>query len=438
MKTLRAWVALALVAFGLAGYALSAFARAAEGAPIVVVPIEGTVDDGMAHMVERAVTTANTEHARALVLDVNSTGGLLEDAFRIKDALYTAKEPVIAYISRRAYSSAALISLASNTIIMAPGASIGAAQPHPTTAEIVSALKAEFQSTAQRNHRNPILAAAMVDPSVSAPGYKPTNTYLTLNTADALRSGIAQGQAPTFDAALASQHLADARRIPAEYTFAEDVARFATSPAISSILLTIGMLGLILEMQTLHGIAGTIGVASLALFFGTHLYAGFSNGLVIALAILGLVGILWELHVVPGHGAPGILGALALLAAVLLAFGLPFFFVAIESVSTSIILTVIAFAFFTRLFPENAWMHKLTLVAVQGPDYVTSADFTSLRGAIGTAASYLRPAGIASIDGRRVDVLTEGEFIQAGTPIRVTRVEGARIFVEPVTLPSYK
>ncbi len=439
MRTLRAWVALSLVAFGLAGYAVGAFARAAEtGAPIVVVPIDGTVDDGMAHLVERAVATANDDHARALVLDVNSTGGLLEDAFRIKDAIYTAKEPVIAYISRRAYSSAALISMASNTIVMAPGASIGAAQPHPTTAEIVSALKAEFQSTAQRNHRNPVLAAAMVDPSVSVPEYKPSNTYLTLNTSDALRSGIAQGQAPSLDAAIASQGLAGAPRVNPQYTWAEDLARFATSPAISSILLTLGMLGLILEMQTLHGIAGTIGVAALALFFGTHVYAGFSNGLVIALAILGLIGILWELHVVPGHGAPGILGALALLAAVLLAFGVPFFFIAIESVSTSIILTVIAFAFFTRLFPENAWMHKLTLVAAQGPDYVTSADFTALRGAVGTASSYLRPAGIASIDGRRVDVLTEGEFIPAGTPVRVTRVEGARIFVEPVTLPSYK
>jgi membrane-bound serine protease (ClpP class) len=53
---------------------------------------------------------------------------------------------------------------------------------------------------------------------------------------------------------------------------------------------------------------------------------------------------------------------------------------------------------------------------------------------MGTAASYLRPAGIASIDGQRVDVLTEGEFIAAGTAIRVVRVEGARVFVEPVTV----
>ncbi len=64
---------------------------------------------------------------------------------------------------------------------------------------------------------------------------------------------------------------------------------------------------------------------------------------------------------------------------------------------------------------------------------MTSADYGGLRGRTGTAVSFLRPAGIASIDGRRVDVLTEGEFIPQGTPVRVVRVEGARVFVEPLT-----
>jgi membrane-bound serine protease (ClpP class) len=144
------------------------------------------------------------------------------------------------------------------------------------------------------------------------------------------------------------------------------------------------------------------------------------------------LGILWELHVVPGHGLPGILGAGALLVAVVLAFGLPFFFVGIETIATAIVLTVIVFTLAVRAVPENAWAHRLALAAAQGPEYVTSADHTSLRGRSGTAASYLRPAGIASIDGRRVDVLTEGEFIAQGTPIRVVRVEGSRIFVEPI------
>ena len=435
MKRIRSLFALALVAFGLCGFALAAETTQQS---VVIVPIDGTVDDGMAHLVQRAVAQANDDHASAVVLDVNSLGGIVEAALSIKDTLFSSNVPVIAYVSHRAYSSASLISLCTGKIIMAPGSSIGSAEPHPDTPENVSAIKSEFEGAALRNHYPAHLAAAMVDSKIDIPQYKSPGQYLTLTAQDAVRAGFASSIEPSLDAALTSLHLNDAHRILAGYTWGEQLARFANLPQISGLLLTLGMLGLILEMQTLHGIAGTIGVAAFALFFGTHIYAGFSNGLVIALAVIGVLGILWELHVVPGHGAPGILGGVALLAAILLAFGLPFFFVAVETVSTSIILAVIAFIFFTRFFPENAWMKKLTLAAAQGPDYVASADHTALRGMTGTAVSFLRPAGIALVDGQRIDVLTEGEFIAAGTPVRVTRVEGARIFVEPVTLPSYK
>jgi|HubBroStandDraft_6_1064221.scaffolds.fasta_scaffold00002_270 membrane-bound serine protease (ClpP class) len=427
---LRAWLACSLLLAGGAGMA----AGAQNGRPILVIPINGTVDDGMAHLVERSVNEANQQGARAIVLDVNSPGGLVEAAFQIRDALFSAQEPVVAYVGARAYSAAALISLSASRIVMAPGASIGAAEPIPATAKLISGLRGEFESTAERNHRNPKVAGAMVDKTVDLPEYKRSGAILTLNTDDAVRAGIAESTAPTLDAALAQLHLADAPRVTESFTWAERLARFATDPVVSGLLLTLGMLGLLIEMQTLHGIAGLIGVGALGLFFGTHVYAGFSNGFVAALAVLGLLGILWELHVVPGHGLPGILGAVALFVAVLLAFGLPFFFVGIETIATAIVLTVIVFTLTARAMPQNAWAQRLALAAAQGPEYVTSADHGSLRGRTGTAVSYLRPAGIASIEGRRVDVLTEGEFIAQGTPIRVVRVEGARIFVEPVIL----
>jgi membrane-bound serine protease (ClpP class) len=436
---LRAWFWALFLIGGLAGAA----SNAAAGPPVVVVPISGTVDDGMAHLVERSVNEANQEHARAIVLDVNSPGGLVAAAFAIRDALFSAQEPVIAYVGERAYSAAALISLSANHIIMGPGASIGAAEPVeaggtvPPSDKVISALRGEFESTAQRNHRDPKLAGAMVDKNVDLPEYKRSGVVLTLNTADAVRSGIADGTAPTLDAALAQVHLADAPRTTESLSWGERIARFATDPVVSGLLLTLGMLGLLIEMQTLHGIAGFIGIGALALFFGSHIYAGFSNGFVVVLAILGLLGILWELHVVPGHGLPGILGAVALLVAVLFAFGTPFFFVGMETIATAIVLTVIIFTLVVRAAPQNAWAHRLALASAQGPDYVASADHRSLRGRTGTAVSYLRPAGIASIDGRRVDVLTEGEFIAQGTQIRVVRVEGARVFVVPVSQQEY-
>jgi membrane-bound serine protease (ClpP class) len=248
---------------------------------------------------------------------------------------------------------------------------------------------------------------------------------------------MADGQAASLAAMLAANHLTGPQQVP-EYTFAEQVARFATNPAVSGMLLTLGFLGLLIEMQTLHGIAGFIGLASLALFFGSHIYAGFSNGWVVVLALAGVVGILYELHIVPGHGLPGVLGGVALLAAVLLAFGIPLFFIAMQTLATAIVLTVVLFYLATRAIPQNAWIAKLTFAGSQGPDYVASRDLTHLRGLTGTASSFLRPAGVATVDGRRVDVLTQGEFIPAGTPIRVTRVEGARVFVEPIDLPNYK
>ncbi|MGA2759281.1 MAG: NfeD family protein [Candidatus Cybelea sp.] len=432
---LRAWVSCSLLLCGLAGIA----GASSIDRPVVVIPITGTVDDGMAHLVERSVDEANRTNARAIVLTVNSPGGLVSSAFRIRDALFSAQEPVDAYVAQRAYSAAALITLSANRIIMAPGASIGAAEPVeaggtvPPSDKIISALRGEFESTAERTHHSPQIAGAMVDKNASLPQYKRAGMVLTLNTDDAVRAGVAEGTAPDLNAALVQLKLAGAPLVTQSYSFGEMLARFATDPVISGLLLTLGMLGLLIEMQTLHGIAGIIGVGALALFFGTHVYAGFSNDFVVALAVVGLIGILWELHVVPGHGLPGILGAGALLVAVLLAFGLPFLFVGVETIATAIILTVIGFTLTVRAVPQNAWAHRLALAAAQGPEYVTSADFGVLRGRAGTATSYLRPAGIASIDGRRVDVLTAGEFIAAGTPIRVVRVEGARIFVEPAT-----
>ena len=155
MKAIRpcAWSRCGLLLCGVAG----AGAGAPPGArPVVVVPITGTVDDGMAHLVERSVAEANSDHARAIVLDVNSPGGLVEAAFRdSRRALLAPRAGRSRTSSERAYSAAALISLSAERIVMAPGASIGAAEPIPAHgARTISALRGEFESTALRNHRD--------------------------------------------------------------------------------------------------------------------------------------------------------------------------------------------------------------------------------------------------------------------------------------------
>ncbi|GAC1504690.1 MAG: NfeD family protein [Vulcanimicrobiaceae bacterium] len=419
-----------------AGFAGLAFSARASAPAVVVIPIHGTIDEGMAHLVQRSVDQANQNGARAIVLDIDTFGGLVSAGTEIRDALLNSRVPTLAFVSERAWSAGALIALSARRIAMAPGSSIGAAEPIPSTEKNIAALRAEFESTAARNHRDPKIAAAMVSPKADAPDYKRSGTILALNADDAKRAGIADTIDLTLADAMRDNHVNAASVVHATYTFGEQLARFATSPEVSGLLLTIGMLGLLIEMQTLHGIAGLFGVLAFGLFFGTHVYAGFSNALVIGLAVAGFIGILYELHVMPGHGLPGILGGAALLAAVLLAFGVAFFFVALQTIGTALVLTVLLFWMSTRIFPENAFIARLTFAGIQGAEYVTSSDFTHLRGQNGFAISFLRPAGVANIANRRVDVLTEGDFIPAGTPVRVTRVEGARVFVESMVAPG--
>jgi membrane-bound serine protease (ClpP class) len=430
-RVLRMLLFVLAASFCLAGLVAAAPAQSSRG-PVYVVPIDGVVDQGMAHFVARAVSDARTAHAAAIVLDVNTPAALLGPAFEIRDSVLGSPVPTVAYVSERAYSAGALIALAARTIVVAPGASIGAAEPIPNDPKQVSALRAAFAATAERNGRDPALAAAMVDKSVDAPAYKRSGAILTLTADEAVRAHIADAVAPTMAQALIDAHVPARPRVVAHYTLGERLARFATSPVASGLLLCLGVLGLLIEMQTLHGIAGAVGIGALGLFFGAHVYAGFSDGFVIVLALAGLAGILFELHVVPGHGVAGGLGLLALAAAVILAFGLPFIVVGVQAIALALVLSALSYAVVMRMLPENAFFRRIAFTAAQGPDYVASEDRRALVGRSGFAASYLRPAGVAEVDGKRVDVLTEGDFVPAGALLTVSRVEGARVFVRPI------
>ncbi len=407
-----------------------ACAAPSQRGEVVIVPIHGTIDAGVAHLVERSIADAKANGARAVVLDIDTFGGLVSAATEIRDAELGATVPVYAYVGARAWSAGALIALAAERLAMAPGSSIGAAEPIPKTIKTVSALRAEFATTATRRKRDARVAIAMVDVDANADPYNAKGTILTLRAEDAKRAGIATVLAPSLGDALRSFDLSDAAQRTAQYTFAEQLARFATNPEVSGILLALGFLGLLIEMQTLHGIAGTVGAAALTIFFGAHVYAGFGDGLVVALAIAGVCGILLELHVLPGQGIFGVGGIAALVAAIFLAFGLAFFWAAMQAIAIAIVLTVVTYAIVVRLIPQNAFIKRFAFTGVQGAEYVAASDFSGLVGLDGFATSYLRPAGVATVGGHRVDVLTDGDFVTAGTAVRVVRVEGSRIFVQ--------
>ncbi|HEY1429184.1 MAG TPA: hypothetical protein VGF18_06395, partial [Candidatus Tumulicola sp.] len=379
----------------------AAIAGASTGREVVVVPLSGPIDSGTAQLVRRSVEVADARGAAAIVLDVGNAGGSFAPAVAIRQALAASRVPIIAYVHGRADAGAALIALDADRIVVAPQASIGAAEPVPATGASIASVRSAFESAAQRTHRSQQIAAAMVDRTVDVPQYKDSGTVLALDGDDAVRSNVAQAMAPTLASALALSNLQGDVQVVQNYSFSEAAIRFLSSPVAGAILLALGLVGLLVEMQTLHGIAGAIGIGGLALFFGSHVLSGAAGPIAIALGVAGVAAILWELHVVPGHAVPGIVGVACLLLGSVLAFGLPFFIVAVETLATAIVIAVIVYSMLLKRLPENAWAHRLALGATQGPDYVASADLSSLGGKTGTAASFLRPAGIASVDGRR-------------------------------------
>lgn len=415
-----------------AGVAVTA-ARATSAAPaspfVQVIDIDNTIDAGMAHRVQRLVEEAQSNGATAILVVLKTNGGVVDDANDIRDALESSGIPTIAYVKERAWSAGALIALACDKIYMAPGSSIGAAEPIPTTPKTISAIHAEFVSLAEAHHRNPTIAAAMTDPDVVVPGLKKKGQILSLSPTVAEKYHFIDGIADTELGALALAGIHQPRLRVATTTLGERIAQFVADPLVSGLLLTIGFLALLIEMQTLHLVAGIIGVAALALFFGAHIVAGFSNWVVLVIFALGILALLFELHVLPGHGISGLVGVLLILTSIVLAFGT--FMLGVIATSFSLIISISLFFLALRWLPESAFLRRLAFAGAQtvSAGYVAAAPVLGLEGAEGVAQTYLRPAGVAIINGTRYQVQTDGDFIPSQTRIRVKRVEGVHIFV---------
>jgi len=447
-RPLRYFLILSALLLGLAGFSAS---QSQNTRPVVyVAKIGGMIDLGLAPYVERVLREAQASKAAAVVLQINTFGGRVDAAVQIRDALLKSPVQSIAFIDTRAISAGALISLAANAIVMAPGGTIGAATPvqssgtetKPTSEKTVSYVRKEFSATAESRGRDTLVAEAMVDTDVVIPGVSDAGKLLTLTTSEALKLGIADFEAATLSLALDKLGLKDAEIRETNVNWAEEVVRFLTHPIVSSLLVTVAMLGIIIEIRTPgFGVPGALGLASLGLFLGGHWLVNLAGWEELMLALGGLVLLLIEAFVLPGFGIAGILGILALAAALILSTvgegsTVQTLVIAAGRLGISLAVAMVLSLLMLRFLPRTRFGRQLVLET----DLDADSGFTSeplsdhdLVGKIGTSMSTLRPAGIAEIDGRRIDVVSDGDYIEPGQPIRVDHVDGNRIVVRRIT-----
>ncbi len=447
----RIAIAALLLALGLFGAPAPPHAQAQKRL-VYVAPIEGIIDLGLAPFVGRAIDEAASAGAAALVLEINTFGGRVDAAVQIRDALLDSRVKTIAFVNKRAISAGALISLAAEHIVMAGGSTIGAATPvqagqpgaaaQPVQEKTVSYVRKEFRATAESRKRPPLIAEAMVDADVSIRGVIAKGKLLTLTTDEALKHKLADFRADTLEAALERLGLGGAELRRVAPNWAENLVRWLTHPVVSSLLVSIAMLGILIELRTPgFGVPGALGVTSLALFLWGHWLVQLAGWEELLLALGGMVLLALELLVIPGFGVAGILGILALLAALVLSMLGPgdtpqFIMTTAARVVGALLFAVLASLALLRYLPRLPFGRQFILHtglgAAQGYASAPESDRRWL-GKRGRASSPLHPAGIAEIDGERVDVVSDGELIDAGELIKVIRVDGNRIVVHRTT-----
>jgi membrane-bound serine protease (ClpP class) len=435
-----------------AGYSSAPSGFAEPARPVVyVIPIKGIIDLGLAPFVERTLKEATNAQADAVILDVDTFGGRVDAAVQIRDALLRSKPKTIAFVNKRAISAGALISLAADTIAMADGGTIGAATPvqigipgapaQPVEEKTVSYMRKEFRATAESRKRPPMLAEAMVDADVEVSGVVEKGKLLTLTTEEALELGLADLRAEHLDDLLAQLKLSGAEVHHARESWAESVVRVLTNPIVSSILIAAAMMGIIVEIQTPgFGVPGALGLAGLALFLWGHWLVQLAGWEEVLLIGTGLLLLIAEVFVIPGFGIAGALGIVALLWGLglsLIGAGATWTVMgsALGQVTAALLIAVLLAFAMLRMAPRLPFGRDLVLeTGLSAEGGYASAPETNRRrlGQRGIADSTLRPAGIARFDHERVDVVTEGEFIEPGAAVEVIRIDGNRIVVRSV------
>lgn len=442
---------LRVLAFVLALWGILFAAQAGGQAtrPIVfVAPIRGEIDNGLAPYTKRAVREAEQAHAALLVLPLDTLGGRVDAAIVIRDALLGTDVRTVAFIDRRAISAGALIALAAEEIVMATGATIGAAAPVVAGSEgqmtaagekATSYVRKEFRATAEARGRPPEIFEAMVDADVEIPGLVEKGKLLTLTTEEAIELHVASHRAETLDDVLRREGLSNAEIRTLDPNWAEKLVRFLTSPVMSSLLLSLGMLGLLVELRTPgFGVPGLIGFVCLGLFFWSHLLLALVGWEELALVIGGVALLLLEIFVIPGFGIAGVLGAMALLTGLVMSLvgagvTLAGLLGAAAQVAIALGGALVGAALLLQLLPRLPFGRRLVLesrLAPTGsPSDAPTIDMV-LPGDFGRAASALRPSGIAEFTGTRLDAISEGEYIPAGAPLEVLRVEQGHVVVK--------
>lgn len=441
----------------------TSFKSAAKEQKLVYqIDIKKEIDNTTRIYLSNGLSEANSLGADAILLHMNTYGGLVDAADSMRTAILYSPVPVYVFIDNNAASAGALISIACEKIFMRKGANIGAATVVNQTGAAMpdkyqSYMRSMIRSTAEAHgkdtiiqgndttykwKRDPLIAEAMVDERVVVPNLIDTGKVLTFTAEEAMQWGYCDGIAETPDEVI-TKYLGYNEYELKKYepSWYDDLKGFLMNPMLQSILIIIIIGGIYFEMQTPGlGFPSAAAILAAILYFAPLYLDGLAQNWEILVFVIGLLLIAAEVFVIPGFGIAGVSGIIFLITGLTLSLlnNTDFNF---EGVSTKEIgeasLTVLmglGLGFVLMIWLSNKignkGMFRKVALHKDLEDSHSSPSLTPLIGKEGTAFTVLRPSGKVMIDGELYDGVSDLGFIEKGTRVKVVRFENAQVYVE--------
>lgn len=435
---------------------------------VYVFPLREEIMPAAIRFVRKRLREASGMGADYIVVDMNTYGGLLDAADSIRTMLLNYPVPTITFINNQAASAGALIALATDSIYMRPGGSIGAAtvvdqSGAPLPDKYQSFMRSMMRATAEahgkeavvergdtvyRWRRDPLIAEAMVDPSVVVPGLVDGTKVVTMTADEALRWGFSEGNASDRGEVIQKAGLQDYDIYEYRPTGMDKAMGILTNPTLQAIFIMLIIGGIYFELQTPGiGLPLIVAIIGAVLYFAPLYIEGLAANWELLLFLAGIVLVIIEIFVTPGFGVLGITGIAAIITG--LAFALidtdllkyiptgeipigivlgPFFIVVI-AMGVGLMLSI---WLGNRFLSGNSGLRK-RIVLVSDMDarhgYVSVAAGRDLVGKTGTASTALRPSGRVMIEGKYYEAAGDNAaFIEKGTQVVVVRDENGVLY----------
>ncbi len=416
---------------------------------VFVLEIKSDIDPRSNRYVKLALEEAEALGADYVMIEMDTYGGVLTDADDIRTNVLEFEKPVYVFINKDAASAGALISIACDSIYMAPGASIGAAtvvfqdgQAAPDKYQ--SYMRSIMRSTAEAKGRDPRIAEAMVDESLEVEGISESGQVITFSTSEAIKHGYCEGEVKSVEEILTKNNITNYRIERYTQGVAEKIVAFFLNPVISGLLILIIIGGIYFELQT-PGVGFPIlaSVVAMILYFTPYYLNGLAENWEIAIFFVGIILMALEVFVIPGFGVAGVLGLICTIGSLVLVMlnneNFDFSFVEMRDIflaATAALVGLLGGFLLIFMggvkFTQTRFFRKIALVDTQqsSEGYTANVQESSMLHKKGIAYTVLRPSGKIMIDNELYDAYTRGSYIDANEEVIVIGEEGTSLKVK--------